>query len=84
MSNVQQLTIDHPDHISKILDMTTYVDRNLGYADVFANVEVTGNPVGIVRKSVAILEWRNYGERWLCVRHRGLRGTDAMMGASGS
>ncbi|KAF2165414.1 hypothetical protein M409DRAFT_24264 [Zasmidium cellare ATCC 36951] len=64
----RELTIDHPQHHANPLDMTTYVDRELGHAKVFVNVEVTGCPVGIVRKSVAVVEFQLEGKEWKCFK----------------
>ena len=62
-----ELTTQHPQHYANPLDMTTYVERELGYAKVFLNVEVTGCPVGIVRKSVAVVEFQLEGADWKCI-----------------
>lgn len=48
----------NPEMFCKITDLTTYVDREAGYAEVFCNMETTGRPKGIIRTSVAILEFR--------------------------
>ncbi|KAK4496357.1 hypothetical protein PRZ48_012337 [Zasmidium cellare] len=79
----------NPDMFCKITELTTYVDRKAGYAEVFCNMEITGRPTGIIRTSVAILEFRleKKGKRdpgeWLCLRFRGVRGVDSANTAEG-
>lgn len=79
LSAFRKLTAEHPQHYAKIMDMTTYVDRDDGdgYAKVFANLEVSGCPAGIVRKSVAVVEFRLEDGEWKCVS------TGSMVGDAG-
>ncbi|KAF2166779.1 hypothetical protein M409DRAFT_54567 [Zasmidium cellare ATCC 36951] len=79
----------NPEMFCRITDLTTYVDREAGYAEVFCNMETTGRPKGIIRTSVAILEFRCEKRRkrdageWLCFRFRGARGVDGAATAVG-
>lgn len=79
----QDLIASHPEMLCKITELTTYVDREAGYAEVFCNMEITGRRPGIIRTSVAILEFRrekkgrNEPAEWLYLKFRGLRGDGA-------
>lgn len=79
----RQLIASNPEMLCKITELTTYVDREAGYAEVFCNMEITGRPKGIIRTSVAILEFRrekngkSEAAEWLCLKFRGVRGDGA-------
>lgn len=76
LSAFRKLTMEHPQHYAKIMDMTTYVDLEDGdgYAKVFANVDVSGCPAGIVRKTVAVVEFRLEDGEWKCVSNGSMVG----------
>lgn len=78
LSAFRKLTTEHPQHYARVMDMTTYVNRadGDGYAKVFANLDVSGCPAGIVRKTVAVVEFRLEDE-WKCVS------TGSMVGDAG-
>lgn len=76
------LAATFPEMHCKLLDWTTYVDIKSNYAEMFCNMEITGRPPGLIRKSVAILEYKYHGKKgekgeWLCTRFKGIRGADS-------
>lgn len=78
----QQMISSSLEMFCDIAELTTYVDREAGHAEVSCNIEITGKPKGIIRTSVAILEFirerdgKNEPADWLCLKFRGVRGVD--------
>lgn len=69
-----------PDFKVRALDFTTTIDREMGRAEVFANVETTGRHEGVAQRNVSICEYHLIEGVWLHVRHMTMTGMDPMSG----
>ncbi|KXT01575.1 hypothetical protein AC578_6351 [Pseudocercospora eumusae] len=67
-----------PDFKLRIIDFTTTVDEGKGRAEIFANMEVTGDWSGVAQRNVTHLEYHLIDGRWLHVSHRTMPGMDPM------
>ncbi|CAK4031790.1 Hypothetical predicted protein [Lecanosticta acicola] len=65
----------YPETHVRAVETKAYVYPNLGKADVYMNLEGTGNPPGLVRQGFCQLDWELVDGKWTCVRHKGLGGT---------
>lgn len=72
-----------PDFKVRALDFTTSVDRELGRAEVFANVETTGRHDGVAQRNVTICEYHLIEGVWMHVRHMTMTGMDPGSGMGG-
>ncbi|KAK4623935.1 hypothetical protein CLAFUW4_05510 [Fulvia fulva] len=76
IQDVSKACKESPDFKVVFGDMRCEIDDSKGTAIVFANLETTGMPAGIVRQSVIAYHWRRTHGVWKCVRNRGIRGVD--------
>lgn len=51
-----------------VADLCTTVDEEHGRAEVFATLDVTGIPDGVMRPSVGTLSFQRIKKHWLCVQ----------------
>ena len=73
----RQLTIVAPEFHVRIVDIeTTVLDMDKGFARVMLNAEETGVPVGVVRPTICLLDFRRRNEVWMCERLRALPGVE--------
>ena len=54
-----------PDYNCEVLTVEAIVDEVKGIAEVWSNVNVTGDPPNVVREAVCILYWRRLEGRWV-------------------
>lgn len=73
----QKLAALYPETHVRSVETKAYVYPSLGQADVYMNLEGTGNPPGLVRQGFCTLEWELHDEKWICVKHSGMGGTSA-------
>lgn len=81
--SVQKACKLFPDFKVRALDFTTSVDKEMGRAEVFANVETTGRHEGVAQRNVTICEYHCVEGKWLHVRHMTMTGMDPGSGMGG-
>jgi hypothetical protein len=72
-----------PDFKVRALDFTTSVDKRVGRAEVFANVETTGRHEGVAQRNVTICSYHLIDGIWMHVKHMTMTGMDPMSGMGG-
>lgn len=78
VNSVKKKTEMCPEFKLRIIDFTTTVDEGRGKAEIFANMEVTGDWNGVVQRNVTVLEYHCIDGRWFHVSHRTMPGMDPM------
>ncbi|KXT12934.1 hypothetical protein AC579_4136 [Pseudocercospora musae] len=61
-----------PDFKLRIIDFTTTVNEGKGRAEIFANMEVTGDWSGVAQRNVTHLEYHLIEGKWLHAERTGL------------
>lgn len=77
LAEYRRLTTIRPEYHLEVKGISTELKAR-GKGAVTLNLENTGNPVGVVRVIVVIVEWRRDGGdgEWACVEVRAARGPE--------
>ena len=69
----------NPNLRTHIMNMSSSVNENKGFATVWATQRVTNYPDDVFeRESIKMLIWERRSGQWICLKHVGLRGSGVM------